>query len=229
MIKEISVVLPVYNESEIIAKVLDEVLSFVRKRFDKYEIVVVDDGSIDNSGRIIKNLCQSNGHINLVTHENNRGYGAAIRTGLKTACLDYICFMDADAQFRIEDIDSLLPYIDDYHIVIGYREKRKDPLYRVFLGKIFTIFFNFYLNTHFRDINCGYKLFKRNCLKGMSLKLNGPLINTEILIASKKMGLKIKECSVPHYPRASGQQTGAKISTIFKAFKDFFCMLFKIH
>lgn len=222
---ELSLILPVYNEEKIIGAVLCNVISFLQKRFKKYEIIVVDDGSSDRSPAIIKDIAEGNREVIFVQHEKNKGYGSALRSGFKAASLDYIFFMDADGQFKIEDLDSILPLINEYDLIIGYRQKRNDPPVRVFLGTIFTKIINLCFLLHYKDINCAYKLIRNQDIEDSDLKMKGPLINAEILIKMHKRGLKIKEFPVPHFPRPDGQATGAKILTIVRAIKDFFPLI----
>lgn len=225
MVDSLSLILPVFNEENSIEIVLKEALSFLRKSFKKYEIIIVNDGSSDHSADMIKDIAKDNPHIVVLTHKKNIGYGHAVRTGIRGASLDYIFIMDADGQFKIKDFSLIESFILENDMVIGYRKRRNDPPFRVLLGKIFTWIINHYYRLNYKDINCAFKLMKRISLQVLDLRINGPLINAEILIKAKRDGLKIKETPIPHYPRLHDQATGAKISTISKAIRDFFHLM----
>jgi glycosyltransferase involved in cell wall biosynthesis len=153
------------------------------------------------------------------------GYGRALRTGFGAASMEYIFFMDADGQFSIDDLGAMLPFAENHDMVIGYRQERKDPTMRVLLGTAFTGIINRYFGLDYKDINCAYKLLRRRDLERFGLRIDGPLINAEILLKAQKRSLDIKELPVPHYPRLHGQSTGARVSTIMRAFRDFFYLL----
>ncbi len=221
MIDSLSVILPVYNEEKDIRIVLNEICLFLGSNFQQYEIIVVNDGSSDGSLDIINHITNSNPNIIVLNHEKNKGYGCAVRTGIGIATMNYIFFMDADGQFRIEDFSLIEPFIFQYDMVIGFRKQRNDTLFRVILGKTFTTIINRFYGLSFRDLNCAFKLMRRVDVRGFELQINGPLINAEILIKAKRGGMKIKEVAVPHYSRLHGQSTGARIDTILKAVRDF--------
>lgn len=222
MLEELSLILPVYNEVDIIGFTLNEAIRYLEQKFKKYEIIVVDDGSSDGSAAIIKKIAAQTKNVVIIKHKQNKGYGCALRSGFKAASLDYIFFMDSDGQFRIQDFDSIRPYISDYDMVVCYRQERKDSLFRNFLGALFTKTMDLCFRLPFKDINCAYKLVKRRQIQSLYLKIEGPLINAEILIKSLRKGLRVKECPIPHFPRQYGQPTGAKVTTIVRAFRDFF-------
>jgi glycosyltransferase involved in cell wall biosynthesis len=126
----LSVVLPAHNESGNIEKTVTHAVSYLEETFRDYEVIVVNDGSVDETPGIIEKLALSNPKIVLVNHLKNLGYGSALRSGFEKASLDYVFLMDSDGQFDISDIDRLLPFIEDYDILIGYRKKRVDPFIR---------------------------------------------------------------------------------------------------
>jgi glycosyltransferase involved in cell wall biosynthesis len=115
----LSVVLPAYNEEGNIEKTVSEAISYLKKRFREYEIIVVNDGSVDRTGEIVRGLSSSNPRIILVSHPENQGYGAALRSGFAKASLDYIFLMDSDGQFDIGELDRFFPFLDHSTAVIG--------------------------------------------------------------------------------------------------------------
>lgn len=228
MLESLSVVLPVYNEAECIQNVLYDVMAFLEKHCSCYEVIVVDDGSVDGSAEIMERIATQYASLHVFRHEKNKGYGAALLSGFNRAVYDYIFFMDADGQFRIEDICLLEPYIHECDIVVGCRQKRRDSLFRIMLGQLFTTIINVCYRIYAVDLNCAFKVMKRSDLLGLGLTIQGPLINAEILVKARQKGLNIRTCKVPHYPRSSGQATGAKISTIIRAGRDFLQLMRQI-
>ncbi len=218
----ISVFFPCYNEEKNIEKLLRETTRFLPTIASDYEVIVVDDGSIDATAKIAQNFSQQNQKVKVIRHEMNRGYGAALRTGFEVSGKDYIFFTDADNQFDIEELSKLVPYLKHYDIVAGFRINRKDNFFRRVNAKSFNLSIRLLFGLKIKDLNCAFKIFKKEVLKNMELKSSGALINAEVLIRASKKGYTIKEVGVSHYPRLHGTQTGAHPKVIFRAFGELF-------
>jgi len=217
----LSLVLPAYNEAENIEIVVNEALTEIPQLFERYEIIVVDDGSKDKTGEIVDRLAAAHpGIVRVVHHNPNRGYGAALSTGFRTAQGDYLMFMDSDRQFKAVDLQLFAPYIGTADIVAGYRKKRNDPWYRFLIGYTFNFAVTLLFDIHLRDIDCGFKVFKAEFLKGLELTSPGALINTEIQAKAKQQGRSIIEVGVNHYPRLVGEQSGASVRVITRATQE---------
>jgi glycosyltransferase involved in cell wall biosynthesis len=217
----LSVVLPAYNEASNIEKTVNETVSYLERRFRDYEIIVVNDGSIDKTREIVEKMSLSNPRVVLVNHPANLGYGSALRSGFDNATLDYIFFMDSDGQFDINDVDRFLPYLDNYDVVVGYREKRADPLIRSLNTWLYHLYIRFLFGLTIKDMDCAFKMFKRSAyLMVKPIKSDGALFSAEFLIKLKKRGIAIREVSVRHFPRRFGKQTGANIKVIMRMFKE---------
>jgi glycosyltransferase involved in cell wall biosynthesis len=202
----ISFVLPAYNEQDNIPKSVDNAFNFLSNNFSDFEIIVVDDGSKDNTPAICQDLLwQYKDKIIILRHPQNKGYGAALRTGLFSAKKDLVFYTDSDNQFDITELSNFMPYIAGYDLVIGYRRNREDNLIRKFcaLGYNRLIFFLFGLDV--RDIDCSFKLFKRAALSLLSIDRDKFLVDTELLIKSKLRNFKIKQLPVTHFPRRAGK------------------------
>lgn len=205
--KSISVFLPACNEEENIKNCVLSVKKYLSKRFNEYEILVISDGSADNTNKVVLELAKKDKNIRLISRKKKLGYGAAVRSGLTHSSKDLIFYTDADNQFNIEDIDKLLPLLGSYEIISGYRIKRQDPLTRIFVANIYNRLIRILFNLDIRDIDASFKLYKRNIFKGMKLKSNTGLIDAEILIKAKKNGFSIGQIGVGHYPRIKGKST----------------------
>ena len=216
----LSIVLPAYNEEENVASAVEEVFTAAQQLGTDYEIILVNDGSADRTGDIGRELEQRISNFRLVEHYPNRGYGGALKAGFAAATKDLIAFTPADKQFVFGEITRFLEKISQAGIVSGYRANRQDPLVRKFnaLGWNMTVRLLFgYLC---RDIDCGFKLFRREILERVTLVSNGAMIDTEFLAGAKARGYRIAEVPVTHLPRMAGHPTGANVKVIVKAFRD---------
>ena len=152
-------------------------------------------------------------------HPRNRGYGAAIRSGFVTATLPWLFFTDADGQFGLRELPALLPYTARADIVAGYRLRRRDPWFRRLYAFLFgRVLVRAVLGVHVRDLNCAFKLIRRDLVAGLDLKSDGALINAELLGKAQRGGARIVEVGVHHLPRRGGTQTGGNPRVIERAF-----------
>jgi len=217
----LSVVLPAYNEEKNIEKTVNDAFLYLEKNVSDYEIIVVNDGSVDGTREVVERLSLSNPKIVLVNHPINLGYGSALRSGFERASLDYIFFMDSDGQFDISDIDRFLRYIEDYNVIVGYRGKRADPFIRSLNTWLYHLYIRFLFGLKLRDMDCAFKLFPRAAYYDIRpIKSGGALFSAELLIKLGKKGFKIKEVPVRHFPRRFGKQTGANLKVILRMFKE---------
>lgn len=219
----ISIILPVYNEENNIKNVISNITGFFNKKKLDFEIIAVDDGSKDKTGEIL----ESYKNIAVVTHDKNIGYGAALRSGFNVAKGDLIFFMDSDNQFDISDFDLLRKEINSCDFVVGYRQKRQDPLHRIVYAQIFRLIARIFFRIKVKDVDCAFKLFKSHVLSGMQLKQSGSLINLEIFSFSRRKGYKFTEVPVRHFPRKEGKQTGGDFLVLFRAVLNLFKFWFK--
>jgi len=215
---------PAHNEAENIEALVAEALAELPKLADEFEIIAVDDGSRDDTPRIADRLAASDAHVRVVHHELNLGYGAAVRSGLRAARYELVAFTDGDRQFRVADLGRLLDRMaksDNPDVVAGYRSKRADPFIRTAYAGAYRLALNIFYRLGVRDVDCAFKLFKREALEGIRLESGGAFMSAELLIKLKQRGRRIVEVAVPHYPRTAGSPTGAKPSVIFRAVRDF--------
>lgn len=223
-VHEISVVLPAFNEEPNIERVVRSCVAYLEERLPDYELLVVNDGSRDRTGEILNRLADELPRLRPLHHPQNRGYGAALRTGFDAASKRFVFYMDGDGQFDIHDLDRLLPLAtDEDHIVTGYRIERRDPFIRRLNAKLFGGWLvRVMLGVRVRDLNCAFKLIPKKVLDHLTLESPGALINAELYGRAVRQGFGIKEVGVHHYPREAGVQTGAHLSVIARAFYDLF-------
>lgn len=217
---QITIFFPCFNEEQNVERVTREALTVASQISDDYEIIIVNDGSRDRTAEIAEQLATQNPQVRVIHHETNKGYGAALQTGFKNASKELVFYTDGDGQFKIEEIKKLLPHIEKYDIVSGYRINRRDPLYRRINAYMWGALVNTLFKLKVSDVDSAFKLYKRKIFDEITLTAEGAMIDTEILARAKAKGYTITEVGVNHYPRAAGEQTGAKLSVILKAFVE---------
>lgn len=206
MLKEISVVLPAFNEEENIEKQVLDITNYLKKKFIRYDIIIVNNGSKDHTKQLVQKLQKNNKHIKLINLSKNHGYGAGLRAGFKEAKKELIFYTDSDNQFNIKELRILLPLIKKYDIVCGYRKKRQDPQMRIFIASVYNLIINLVFHLNIRDIDCSFKLYKRKVFDTIKLTTDTGLIDAEILIKAKRAGFTIApQLPVTHYPRTLGK------------------------
>lgn len=218
----LSIFFPAYNEEANIALAVEKTLRVVEDSpyVRDYEIIVVNDGSKDRTREVAERLARTHSHVRLVNHERNMGYGAALRTGLTEATKDYVFFTDADLQFDILELQNLLVHIPNHDAVIGYRAPRRDPMMRLINAWGWNLLNRAFFGLRIMDIDCAFKLFRRDKVQSLPLKSRGAMISAETLIRLTRSGAKVKEIPVSHLPRLYGSPTGAKPSVILRAFRE---------
>ena len=224
-VKALSIFFPFWNEEKNIERVVKKAIPVAQKVALNWEIIMVDDGSSDDTLKIANLLAKKDPHLVVASHKTNRGYGAALRTGFEYARYNLIVFTDGDSQFDFSQVERFLDKIDEADIVIGFRKKRIDnPIRHVLMNllKVWDfIFFGFY----FKDIDCGFKLFRKEAIsKIMPLKSEGAMITTEILARALEKKLKIEQVEVSHYPRKYGDQSGGNLRVIVRAIRESFVL-----
>lgn len=224
VVRELSVVLPAYNEEANIEKVVRDCVAYLDSTGLDYELLVTNDGSKDATGAILDRLAKELPRLRPLHHPQNKGYGAALRTGFDAASKRFVFYMDGDGQFDIRELDLVLPLAtDDDHIVTGYRIERRDPFVRRMNAKLFGGFLvKIMLGVYVKDLNCAFKLIPKKVLQSIQMESTGALVNAELYGRAIRKGFKIKEVGVHHYARTAGVQTGAHLSVIVRAFTELF-------
>ncbi|MFA5260129.1 MAG: glycosyltransferase family 2 protein [Candidatus Omnitrophota bacterium] len=224
----IAVILPVYNEGDNISDTVACAAKFLGAQtfLTTYEIIVVDDGSTDATRAVLNSLLGQFSNLKVLHHPRNLGYGPALVSGIKQAVAEWILLMDADGQFKIEALLPMIPYLDNYDILAGFRSQRTDPLYRIVLGQIYSRLATVLFKVNLIDINCGFKLFRRNIIDIESIGSHGGVFYTDFFIKALKHGCRVKQFPVEHFPRKKGKQTGASLKVIFAAVIDIIRLLF---
>lgn len=222
VLKSLSVFFPAFNEEPNILPTLKEALRVLPAVAEDYEVIVVDDGSRDRTKELALRFAESNPAVRVVSHPRNLGYGAALSTGFKESKMEWVFFTDADRQFDLDELRSAVSYCGEYDAVLGYRKKRADPLYRRALAGAWGLTVNLVLGVRLKDLDCAYKLIRREYLDNLVFTCSGATISAELAAKLKAKGCRWVEIPVSHYPRLAGKQTGARPGVVLRAARELF-------
>ncbi|MBW8042122.1 MAG: glycosyltransferase family 2 protein [Planctomycetes bacterium] len=218
----ISVFFPCYNEQDNVARTVQQAITVLEKIKADFEIIIVDDGSSDNTDAIADEIAARNSRVKVVHHHTNLGYGAALKSGFKAAKKEFVFYTDGDGQFDINEMPPLLPLMEQFDIVSCYRLNRQDSLVRKLNGWGWTKLVCFFFGMKIRDIDCAFKLYRTDIFDNIELSSAGALIDAEILARAVRKGYSITQKGVHHLPRTAGEQTGANLKVILRAFRELF-------
>ena len=205
----LSVVLPCFNEEANVSQAVRQALEAARQFSAQYEVIVVDDGSSDETAQVAARLAASDGHIQVIRHPDNQGYG-----------MPWVLLTDADLQFDLAQIEDFLPFTASHDLIVGNRLTRQDP----FARRANAAAWNWLMRRMFalpvHDVDCAFKLVRRGCLEQVDLVASGAMISTELVAKTLQNGARLKELAVRHRPRAAGEQSGASPRVIGRAFLE---------
>jgi hypothetical protein len=201
----ISAFFPCYNDSATIGEVVEKALRVLRELTDDYEVIIVDDGSSDASGVVIDSVAAAHPEVRVVRHDRNRGYGAALRSGIKISSKNWIFYTDSDGQYDVEELRKLHALTGVADVVNGYKESRSDPWYRVVLGGIYNRVVRRLFLVPIRDVDCDFRLMRGDLARSLDLRSEGGSICVELVKGLQAAGAVFAEVPVRHLPRREGK------------------------
>jgi glycosyltransferase involved in cell wall biosynthesis len=216
----VSAVLPAYNEEKNLKQAVESARTVLSQIAKAWEIIVVDDGSTDSTAAVCDELVGECDGVRVIRHAHNKGYGAALKSGILAARHELIFFTDADGQFDLRELERFVEWVGEYDIVMGYRAKRRDPWHRLINAFGWNILVRIVFRLKVRDVDCAFKLFRRAVFDQVHIRSVGAMVNTEILAQATRLGMRMREIEVSHYPRYYGEPSGANIAVIVKAFRE---------
>ena len=227
-IKSISLMFPLYKDKSTVELMIRKSSSVLKKLKRKYEIVIVDDGCPENSGKLALKIAKKFHNVKVFFHKKNLGYGAALKTGLKKCKNDWIFMIDGDAEYDVNDLPRLFKASQNYDLVITYRYKKKYNTYRIIISWVYNAILRLVFNIKFRDISTGSRLVSRKLIRRIKLKSNSPFVGAKLAIKAGLADYKVGEIGIHTYPRTFGSGSSVGLKNILLTLKDMFLLFFRI-
>ncbi len=216
----LTVVLPCFDEADNVADAIRNACAAAERCANEYEVVVVDDGSSDDTARIAGAFVERDKRVRLILHISNRGYGDALRSGIRASRMPWVLLTDADLQFDLTELAEFLPVASDADLVVGWRILRRDPLQRRMNAAAWNWLVRRTFHLPIRDVDCAFKLIRRDLLQSIDLRSSGAMISTELVVRCIAAGGRLEELGVHHRPRVAGKQSGASPRVVARAFRE---------
>ena len=214
----VSAMFPCYNDAETIGGLVDEVYFALSPIVDEVEVIVVNDGSADNSREVLDRLVTTRPWLRPIHHERNRGYGGALITGFDAARYDWIFYTDGDAQYDAREAAMLIPLAtEDVDIVQGYKLGRGDPLHRKIIGRLYHHVVKVMFSLPGRDTDCDFRLFRRSLIESRPLTSTSGVICVEMMCSFREQDARFVEAPVHHYARTSGTSEFFRLPAISRS------------
>ncbi len=213
----LSVFFPAYYDEKNIGKVVNKAIEVLEElKLKDYEIIIIEDGSPDKTGEVADELAKKYPKVRVIHHEKNMGYGYTLRDGFLNAKMDYVFYTDGDNQFDLTELKKFVALIPFSDMVVGFRKTKQYSFYR----RLTSLFYNYLLKILFEvrywDIDCAFKLFKREIFEKIKIESVDAFIDAEIMIKAHLLGYTSTEVGVRHLPRLDGISTGARPSVIIR-------------
>lgn len=216
----ISLFFPVYRDERTVRTVTEKALAVLRELADRYEVVIVDDGSPDRAGEIADELAREYPEVSVIHHGKNRGYGAAIRSGLERCQYEWICFTDGDDEYDVNDLRKLIAVKDFYDLVITFRYVKMYSGDRQFISWVYNKTLRAIFQTNYRDISTGLRLIRKSLVDQLDCQSNSPFIGAEITIKSMLKGYRVGEVGIQTFPREFGKGASTSPANILATMRD---------
>lgn len=216
----LTIVLPCYDEEENVAAAVAEALAAGARCACAVEVVVVDDGSRDGTRGAAELIAVGDPRVRVVAHEQNRGYGAAVRSGITASRMPWVLLTDADLQFDLQELELMLADAATHDLVAGFRIDRQDPLHRRLAAEAWNRLMRRTFGVAVRDVDCAFKLVRGDAVRALDLRSEGAMISTELYACAERAGWRITEVGVHHRPRTAGEPTGGNAGVILRAFRE---------
>jgi len=221
----ITVLFPVFNDEKTVKRLTEKALKVLEEHATEYEVLIINDCSPDEAGKIADEMAEKNNHIRVIHHEKNLGYGAALRTGFSNSKYEYICQTDGDDEYEIADIEKFIKLKDYYDLIVTFRYVRMYSTWRVFISRIYNSILRILFRHHFRDISTGLRFVRKEVIDDINLISNSPFIGAELTIKAMLKGYRIGELGIQTFPREFGK--GATVS--FNNIKNTIMEMIKIY
>lgn len=219
--KSISVFFPCYNDEGSIAKLIKDAVDTLESLTEDYEVIVVDDGSKDESRQILLRLAKVYKKLKLVFHEKNLGYGGALRSGFKASSKELVFYTDGDGQYNVKELSVLLGLMsDDVDFVNGIKMARRDATYRIVIGNMYSLVARWIFMLPVYDVDCDFRLIRKTIIDRLNLESNSGSICVELIKKSQRVGARFRQVSVHHFERQWGKSQFFRFSKLLATFLE---------
>ena len=222
IINSLSIIIPLYNDSYNVNKIIDQTLSLLKKIKIKYEIILVDDLCPQQSGKLAFEYCKKIKNIKVIFNNNNLGYGGAIKKGIINSKNKWLFIVDGDGQYDVSNLLKLLKRAKKNNLVITYRKPNSNNFIRIFISFFYTLLLNFLFKTKIKDFSSGCRLIDKKIFNQFKINTNGPFFGAELILKAKYYNFLIKEVPIKHNLRKSGDGSIVNFENIFKTLKEIF-------
>lgn len=225
----ISVFFPAFNDASTIGSLVTEALKMLPTLTNDYEVIVVNDGSTDETAIVLDKLARAHPRLRIVHHARNQGYGGALRSGFKAASKNLVFYTDGDGQYDVRELLKLYSFLTNgVDIVNGYKLKRADPKYRQVLGAVYNRFARFLFRLPVRDVDCDCRLIRRQAMEKVKLTASSGVICVELVFKLRRSGCVFAEAPVNHYPRTHGRSQFFTPRRIIRSAFDLLSLWFRL-
>ena len=213
----LSIFFPCYNDGQTIGSLVIEADKTAQELTNDYEIIVIDDGSTDNSQEVLRELSSKYRCLRIISHNTNKGYGGALKSGFANAIKNLIFYTDGDGQYDVRELKILYKaMLEETDIVNGYKIERNDPFYRIIIGKIYLFLTRLLFNFKIRDVDCDFRLIRKEALRGIDLIHNSGVICLELVKKMENKNCLFAEAPIHHYFRTHGKSQFFNFRRLFK-------------
>lgn len=217
---EITIFFPVYNDENTIASMTEKCIQVLKEIASKYEVIIINDGSPDNSGAVADEMANKYEYVRVIHHPQNKGYGAAIKSGLENAQYEWVCFTDGDDEYDIEDLRKMIRLKDYYDLIITFRYVKLYSTLRVFISGMYNKIFRVLFRTNYRDISTGLRLMRKSVYDDLTIISDSPFIGAEITLRTMLKGYRVGEMGIQTFPREFGKGASVSPKNIWRTIKD---------
>jgi glycosyltransferase involved in cell wall biosynthesis len=218
----LSVFFPAYNDAPSLPSLLANTFATLEAHVADFEVIVVNDGSRDDTAHILQLLrAQYGPRLRIVTHERNRGYGGALRSGFASATRQYVFYTDGDGQYDVGELPRMLALAGpNTGLVNGYKLERNDPAHRIWIGKAYNFCARVLFRIRIRDIDCDFRLIRRDLLQQVRLTSTSGTICVELVRKLELTGCEVLETGVHHYARRHGKSQFFRMPSLATTFYE---------
>ncbi|MBI2029033.1 glycosyltransferase family 2 protein [Candidatus Gottesmanbacteria bacterium] len=220
-LKSLSIFFPCYNDDRTIESLVRRGYKAAKRSSWDFELIVVDDGSNPNTKTKLKILKKNYPSLIIITHKVNKGYGAALKSGFDISSKQWVFYTDGDGQYDPSELVKLIAKLkEDVDVVNGYKLSRKDNMLRIISGLIYNKILHTIYNLPISDIDCDFRLIRRELLKKINLKSSSGTICLELVVKLKRQGARFLEVGVNHYPRLYGNSQFFRLPSLIKTLAE---------